>query len=115
MNKSFQIALALVAILATTAQTAQAQVMEQDQSQDLELNTEVVCETGSYGQPVNCTARADARGSQSQSQYIRLSDGRLIKTHEMADTGLDTAGFTSIMGLMTAGSVLAINKIKNRA
>jgi len=95
-----------------------AQVAGQAQSQSLDLNThtEVVCETGSYGQPVNCRATADASASatQSQRQYIRRADGTLIEVHRMVDTGLDTTGVLSMAGLLVSGSIAVFTKIKSR-
>jgi len=77
---------------------------EVEQSQNQELETEVVCETGSYGEQ---TCRAKARGEQEQSQYVRV-----LGVHQMADTALDSKGQIAAFGIMAIGGLMAINKFK---
>jgi len=68
-------------------------------------NTETICTTSSYGQ-VECVSTTDTTVTES---------GRLVKAHDMTDTGLDQTGLITTFGLMVTGSVIAINKFKNRS
>lgn len=88
--------------------------LEQEQNQELE----VVCETGDYGQNVNCRAT----GTQEQSQRATLDgepvvfkDGKLVKLHEVVDTGLDTNSLVVAFGTMVSGAAATVIKIKNKA
>lgn len=86
------------------------------QSQEMSQELEMECESSNYGQ-FRCWTTGEVSGEQFQKiggqKYIFTKDGRLI--HKMADTGLDPLGMASVLGLMASGSVLAINKFKNRA
>ena len=80
---------------------------EIEQSQDQELETAVICETGSYGEQ---TCTASASGKQKQSQYIRVLG---VKTHDMVDTSLDTKGQALVFGIMAIGGLVALRKAKS--
>ncbi len=84
-------------------------------AQESSAYTEVVCDTGSYGQPINCRATAEATASapQTQRQYIRRADGTLVEVHRVINTGLDTTGVLSVAGLLVSGSMAAFTKIKS--
>lgn len=71
-----------------------------EQSQELE--TSVICETGSYGNSSKCEAKA--KGTQSQRIQIKG------KSHTMADTGLDTFSLYTLTGVITSGAVVATKK-----
>ena len=104
--KKYIILIALISlmVLITPVTKAQADEIKQDQSQKLE--TEVICETGSYGEQ---TCRAKAYGQQKQKQYVKVLGA---KTHQMAATALDTKGQIAALGIMATGALLAINKFK---
>ena len=66
---------------------------------------EVICETGQYGQNVNCVAKTDA----STSVVIKR-DG--VATHEVVDTGLDMQGIMMSIGTVTTGLVATVARVR---
>ncbi|MFZ5376942.1 MAG: hypothetical protein ACOZAN_04745 [Patescibacteria group bacterium] len=90
------------------AQTTQ----EQSQGQNLKIH----CETGSYGQNVNCWAE----GTQNQSQKVVLEDGRLvvyrdgriIPAHQIVDTAMDSKQLMGVIGVLAVGLAVTVYKYK---
>lgn len=92
------------------AQTTQ----EQNQNQELKVH----CETGAYGQNINCWAE----GSQEQSQELTLEDGtiviyrdgRVIPVHQVVDTAVDPKTLTVLAGSLISGATATIIKLKSK-
>lgn len=96
--------LVILAVIAFTAivmasPVHAATVVEQEQ----ELETEVICEQGSYGQNTKCNAYA--RGKQNQRVKI-LGE----KTHNMVGASLDTTSLFAAAGIITTGAGIATKK-----
>lgn len=107
--KIFKLTTALM--LATTllvAMSTQVLAQEASQEQQLKTETEVVCETGSYGQQT-CTAKAKAEGEQKQT--IKVGD-RVIKVHQPVNAGLDTIGLMTMTVPLLAGTSTYVLKRK---
>ena len=81
------------------------------QSQNLSTESRVNCNTGSYGQNVNCTAESNARGS----QYQRIVYRNGVAVHEPVNTALDAQSTAVAVTAMLSGVAGVIIKLKNRA
>lgn len=66
---------------------------------------EVVCETGTYGQNVNCKASTEASAT-----AVLTREG--VATHEVVDTGLDFQGIATMAGTLGTGAVALIARRK---
>lgn len=99
--------LAVIALVALfIVSPVQAETAEQSQEQ--ELKTSVVCETGAYGQTSKCEATAE--GKQSQRQKITVLGASTDKKHVMADTSLDMVSMIAAAGIITTGAGVAVKK-----
>jgi hypothetical protein len=58
---------------------------------EAEAEAEVICETGSYGQNINCKAKSKA-------------EAKVVTRHEPVNTGLDTQGVAMAVGTVTTGA-----------
>ena len=112
MNKlviALTLAVALLVIAMPT--TVSAEEDKQTQTQKLEQSYEVECTTGSYGQST-CKVKGTNTGEQTQTQYIRRADGRIIRVHKPVNTGVPAAliGGSAIVSVVGAGVLLAKRK-----
>lgn len=70
-----------------------------------EAKAEVTCETGDYGQNVNCKAKSDAK-----SKAVLNRKG--VSTHEVANTGLDAQGIALAVGTVATGAAATVARFK---
>ena len=109
--------------LAFSASTALAQELTQEQRQKLEqeLNIELECTTGAYGQPQTCKAKGTSSLTAEQEQKARLvlgdkvviRDGALYY-HQPVDAGMDAQTLSMVAFTMIAGLAGAAYQIKSK-
>jgi len=68
---------------------------------EAEANAEVVCETGDYGQAINCQAKTDAKAST-----------KVVTRHEPVDTGLNVEGIAVAVGTITTGAAAVVTRFR---
>lgn len=94
------LAVALAAVLfngfvvAVSASTAEANA-----------NAEVTCETGTYGQNVNCKANSNA-----SAKAVVTRAG--VPTHKVASTAVDAQGIAMIVGTLATGAAATIARFR---
>lgn len=71
---------------------------------EAEANSEVVCETGTYGQNVNCKAKSNAKAK------VITREG--VPVHKPAETGLDGAGIAAIAGTLVTGAAATVARFR---
>ena len=74
-------------------------VMVSADGAEAEADAEVTCETGDYGQNVNCKARGRA-------------ESKVVVRHEPVDTGLNASGAALALGTVTTGAAAAVAKFR---
>jgi len=94
-----------VAVAAVMLNGYVAPVSADEVEVEANATAEVVCETGQYGQNVNCTAKSD-----SSASAIVKRDG--VITHEVVDTGLDAQGIAMSVGTVVTGIVASVARIR---
>lgn len=70
-----------------------------------ESKSEVVCETGTYGQKVNCKATSSAK-----AKVVVTREG--VPTHQVAATGLNAQGVAAVIGTVSTGLVATIARFR---
>jgi hypothetical protein len=68
---------------------------------EAEANAEVVCETGDYGQAINCRAKGDAKG-------------KVVTRHEPVEAGLGAEGLALAVGMVTTGAAAVVARLRLR-
>ena len=96
------IAVALAAVMLNGFAVA---VSADEASAEAEANAEVTCETGDYGQNVNCKAKSDAK-----AKTVLTREG--VPAHEAVDTGLDAQGIALAVGTVATGAAAAVAKFR---
>lgn len=102
----------LVAVLVGLAFLSGAQTISADdrgeQSQKLDQELKVECETGAYGQNTKCWAKGRQEAEQKQKIVVKervdSKDRVLGKTHTPVDTALDTSSILAVSGIMLTGA-----------
>ncbi len=74
-------------------------VMVSADGAEAKADAEVVCETGSYGQKVNCKAKGHA-------------ESKVVVRHEPVNTGLNAQGAALAIGTLTTGAAAAVAKFR---
>lgn len=72
---------------------------------EVEANAEVTCETGTYGQNVNCKAKSNAK-----AKAVITRKG--VPTHPVAATGLDASGIALALGTVATGVTAAVARFR---
>jgi len=109
MKLTKYIVLSLLAV-ATLTMAQPVLASESTQEQELIQECKLQCETGAYGQDINCTNECYQKGIQKQT--ITLSDGTVIYSHEAVNAGLDISTTSAIASLVIAGTLATITRRK---
>lgn len=94
-----------VALAAVMLNGFTVMVAADEASAEAEAKSEVTCETGDYGQNVNCKASSD-----SKAKAVITRDG--VPTHEAVATGLDAQGIALAVGTVATGVTAAVARFK---
>lgn len=70
-----------------------------------ESKTEVSCKTGSYGQNVNCKAKASAK-----AKVVLTREG--VPTHKVANTSLNAEGVAMAVGTVVTGAAATVARFR---
>lgn len=76
-------------------------VLAHDVEAGAAADAEVTCETGTYGQNVNCKAHSHA-------------DAKVLVRHDTVNTGLDSQGIALALGTVTTGAAAVVAKFRFR-
>jgi len=68
-------------------------------------SAEAVCETGQYGQQINCKTKSDA-----STRVVIKRDN--VAAHEVVNTGLDAQGIAMSLGTVATGIVATIARVR---
>lgn len=71
---------------------------------EAEANAEVTCETGTYGQNVNCKAKSNAKA--------KVITRKGVPTHEVVGTSLDAQGIAMAVGTVATGAAAAVARFR---
>lgn len=71
---------------------------------EAEANAEVTCETGTYGQNVNCKAKSNAKAK------VITREG--VPAHTVVDTALDAQGIALAVGTVATGAVATVARFR---
>ena len=97
--------LTAVAVAAVMLNSFATPVFADEVKAEAEANAEVTCETGTYGQNVNCKAK-----SSSSAKAIIKRDG--VSTHTVANTGLDGQGIALALGTVATGVAATVARVR---
>jgi hypothetical protein len=80
-------------------------VSADEASAESEAKAEVICETGAYGQNVNCKANTEAK---AKAVVTRAG----VPAHEVVATGLDGQGIALVVGTIATGVAATVAKFR---
>ena len=96
------IALALAAVMLNGFAVM---VSADEASAEAEAQAQVTCETGDYGQNVNCKSSSEAK-----AKAVITREG--VPTHEAVATGLDAQGLALAVSTVITGATAAVARFK---
>lgn len=94
----------LIAVALAAVMLNSFTVMVAASGSEAEANAEVVCETGTYGQNVNCKAKSNAKAK------VVTREG--VPTHAVANTGLDATGIAMAVGTVATGAAATVARFR---
>jgi hypothetical protein len=104
---------ALIAAAGLLVLAMPTQVMADTMEQKQKLEQEFECTlNNSYGQSSTTTCKGKQTGEQTQGYY---KDGKFIKVHKVANTGLDAYTASAVGGTVLTGIGAVVLKLKNQA
>jgi len=100
-NMKFIKSLLALSIVAIMFNSSVLTVLADGTEAEAEANAEVICETGDYGQAINCKAKSDA-------------SAKVVTRHEPINTGLGAQGVAMAVGTIATGAAAVVAKFRLR-
>ena len=96
------IALTLAAVMLNGFAVA---VSADEASAEGEAQAQVTCETGDYGQNINCKTSSEAK-----AKAVITREG--VPTHDAVETGMDPQGLALAVGTVATGAAAAVARFR---